>query len=189
VALITGRIHPGEPHSSFVVEGFIKFLLSDNPEANLLRNSFIFYIVPMLNPDGVVAGNFRTSFSGKDLNRQFNQLNKYVFPEITALHDLAIQLKHSFRSAFKFYFDFHAHSSKRGLFCYGPEHTPGNSDFFRSRALAKLIEQKTSIFCYRRSIFTISEHKKNTGRAHMLWKIKIPMTYTFEVSNGLFQTK
>jgi murein tripeptide amidase MpaA len=58
--------------------------------AHILRNTFMFLIVPMLNPDGVVAGNFRTSFSGKDLNRQFNRLNKYVFPEITALHDLAL---------------------------------------------------------------------------------------------------
>lgn len=46
---------------------------------------FVFYIVPMLNPDGVIAGNFRTNYSGKDLNRQFNRLNKFVFPEITAL--------------------------------------------------------------------------------------------------------
>jgi len=86
----------------------------------MLRASFVFYIVPMLNPDGVVAGNFRTSYSGKDLNRQFNKLNKYVFPEITALHDLAVQLKQGHRSGFQFYLDFHAHSSKRGLFCYGP---------------------------------------------------------------------
>ena len=46
---------------------------------------FVFYIIPMLNPDGVIAGNFRTSYIGKDLNRQFNKLNKYLFPEITAL--------------------------------------------------------------------------------------------------------
>jgi len=61
-------------------------LVSDDPAAIALREKFIFYLVPMLNPDGVVAGNFRTSFSGKDLNRQFNKLNKYVFPEVTYLH-------------------------------------------------------------------------------------------------------
>ena len=145
----------------------------------MLRASFIFYVIPMLNPDGVVAGNFRTSYSGKDLNRQFNKLNKFVFPEITALHDLALQLKQNHRSSFQFYWDFHAHSSKRGLVCYGPEHLPGKTYFFKCRALAKLIEQKSSIFSYRKSIFAISEHKKATGRAHMLWKIKIPMTFTF----------
>lgn len=54
---------------------------------------FVFYIVPMLNPDGVIAGNFRTSYSGKDLNRQFNNLNKYVFPEVTSLCEFTSNLK------------------------------------------------------------------------------------------------
>jgi cytosolic carboxypeptidase protein 2/3 len=95
-------------------------LSSDDPTSVILRKNFIFYVIPMLNPDGVITGNFRTSFSGKDLNRQFNKLNKHIFPEITALHDLAMQLKRNNRSSFQFYFDFHAHSSKKGLFCYGP---------------------------------------------------------------------
>ncbi len=42
--------------------------------------NFNFFIVPMLNPDGVVVGNYRTSYSGKDLNRQFDNLGKYLFP-------------------------------------------------------------------------------------------------------------
>lgn len=45
----------------------------------MLKN-FHFYFVPMLNPDGVVAGNYRTSLFGKDLNRTFNQSRKYAFP-------------------------------------------------------------------------------------------------------------
>lgn len=36
----------------------------------------------MANPDGVVAGNYRTSLFGKDLNRTFNQMRKFAFPEI-----------------------------------------------------------------------------------------------------------
>lgn len=36
-----------------------------------MRRHVIFKIVPMINPDGVVFGNYRTSLSGKDLNRQF----------------------------------------------------------------------------------------------------------------------
>ena len=40
-------------------------------EAQKLRDSLIFKIVPMINPDGVVSGNYRTSFIGKDLNRLF----------------------------------------------------------------------------------------------------------------------
>ena len=31
----------------------------------------IFKIIPMLNPDGVILGNYRTGVAGRDLNRQF----------------------------------------------------------------------------------------------------------------------
>lgn len=80
--LITARIHPGESNASHVLEGFIRDLLKNDDISAKLRNMYVFYIVPMLNPDGVVAGNFRTSYSGKDLNRQFNKLNKFIYPEI-----------------------------------------------------------------------------------------------------------
>jgi hypothetical protein len=43
------------------MKGFIDFLLSDDPEAEHLRENFIFKIIPMLNPDGVINGNYRCS--------------------------------------------------------------------------------------------------------------------------------
>lgn len=39
-------------------------------------------MIPMLNPDGVVAGNFRTSLFGKDLNRLFKVKDTTLLPEI-----------------------------------------------------------------------------------------------------------
>ena len=51
------------------MEGVIDYLLSD--AASSLRKKFLFRIVPMLNPDGVISGNARCSLSGKDLNRQW----------------------------------------------------------------------------------------------------------------------
>jgi murein tripeptide amidase MpaA len=47
----------------------------------------------MLNPDGVVAGNYRTSLFGKDLNRTYDQSRKYAFPETYELLQLAKRLK------------------------------------------------------------------------------------------------
>lgn len=38
-------------------------------EAVDLRKRMNFFVVPMLNPDGVIMGNSRTSAAGKDLNR------------------------------------------------------------------------------------------------------------------------
>jgi murein tripeptide amidase MpaA len=36
----------------------------------------------MLNVDGVIIGNTRTSAAGKDLNRQFTFANKDFYPEV-----------------------------------------------------------------------------------------------------------
>jgi len=57
--VITARVHPGESNSSFMMHGFIKFLTSQDPAAISLRNNFVFKIIPMLNPDGVIHGNYR----------------------------------------------------------------------------------------------------------------------------------
>lgn len=65
----SGRIHPGESNGSFMMEGFIEYLCSNTEESECLKNQIVFKIIPMLNPDGVVLGNYRTSLSGKDLNR------------------------------------------------------------------------------------------------------------------------
>lgn len=59
----------------------MEFLCGSEQTAKELRRSYIFYVIPMLNPDGVIAGNYRTSFFGKDLNRTFDQSRKYAFPE------------------------------------------------------------------------------------------------------------
>lgn len=36
----------------------------------------------MLNPDGVIFGNYRTSLSGKDLNRMFRTKHQDLIPEV-----------------------------------------------------------------------------------------------------------
>lgn len=55
-----------------MLEGFLTSLLDGSIASQRLLSSANFYVVPLLNPDGVVAGNYRTSFSGRDLNRSFN---------------------------------------------------------------------------------------------------------------------
>lgn len=46
----------------------------------------MFKIIPMLNPDGVIIGNYRTSLVGNDLNR------KYLFPN-PKLHPIPYNLR------------------------------------------------------------------------------------------------
>ena len=56
MVFLTARIHPGESGASWAMEGTLRFLLGDSPEAASLRDRFIFKLVPMLNVAGVVNG-------------------------------------------------------------------------------------------------------------------------------------
>ena len=67
--ILTSRVHPGETNASWIMKGVIDFLVSEDPQAHFLRNTFVFKIIPMLNPDGVIVGNYRCSLMGQDLNR------------------------------------------------------------------------------------------------------------------------
>lgn len=70
-----GRQHPGETASSFVLEEIIQQLLlpvSSN-EMEFLLGKFDFYLIPMLNVDGVLLGNYRCNANGFDLNRGWDR--------------------------------------------------------------------------------------------------------------------
>ena len=54
----------------------------------LLRDTFIFKVVPMINPDGVIVGNYRCSLSGRDLNRNYKTVLKDSFPPIWHIRNM-----------------------------------------------------------------------------------------------------
>lgn len=81
--VITARVHPGEVVGSWMMRGVLFFITDpDNEEAKLLRQRYIFKIIPMLNPDGVINGNYRCSLAGCDLNRRWKFPNKKIHPTI-----------------------------------------------------------------------------------------------------------
>ena len=64
------------------LEGLLHFKLITFFHFQLLRDTFIFKIVPMLNPDGVIVGNYRCSLAGRDLNRSYKSMLKESFPPV-----------------------------------------------------------------------------------------------------------
>ena len=112
--IICGRVHPGETNSSWILHGMIDYLISK--DAGHLRDSLVFKIVPMINPDGVVAGNYRTSFIGKDLNRQYlnndesNNMDEVLKPEISAMKQLIKGCKQDESKGILAFIDVHHHS-------------------------------------------------------------------------------
>ena len=183
--VMTARIHPGETNSSHMLEGFVRALLETTTFSFKLLAACNFHILPMMNPDGVAAGNYRTSFSGRDLNRKFDEVGSFLYPEINGLVALVQRLKKQ-RQRAEFFFDFHSHSSKKNLFCYGPDHPEGSANCLKSRVFVKILSKQDSMFDYEKCISSISEYKRTTARAYMLRKENIPMTFTFEISNGLY---
>ena len=85
---ISSRVHPGEIPSSHVMNGFLKFITSDDRRAVILRDLFVFKIIPILNPDGVFRGYYRTDTKGVNLNRFYSSPVLSEHPSIYATREL-----------------------------------------------------------------------------------------------------
>ncbi len=71
------RQHPGQTQGSFVCDGVIdKIITKGSKQSEFLRRNFVIYIIPMVNPDGVIFGHYRTNLAGKDLNRKWDSTDK-----------------------------------------------------------------------------------------------------------------
>lgn len=142
--VVTGRVHPGESNASWMMQGFIKAIMGNSLQAKQLRKRIVFKIIPMLNVDGVIAGNYRTSMSGNDLNRRYLNPDARLHPEIVAVKDLIADLVYGRPSQaaggqkdedwtaylpsepelleedVMAFIDMHGHSRKKNVFIYGP---------------------------------------------------------------------
>jgi len=66
--LIRARVHAYESAGSYVMEGMVRWLLSEDAYAAEALRQYVFYVIPMANPDGVHNGLGRlTAPQGADL--------------------------------------------------------------------------------------------------------------------------
>ncbi len=77
--------HPAETTSYFAVEGLVQWLGSGQAEPELLLRHAIVDVVPMMNPDGVFLGNYRTNWNSQNLEDLWGSPYTNGEPEITAL--------------------------------------------------------------------------------------------------------
>ncbi|KAJ0019754.1 hypothetical protein NQD34_007323 [Periophthalmus magnuspinnatus] len=188
---LSARVHPGETNASWVMKGSLEFLMSSSPLANSLRESYIFKIVPMLNPDGVVNGNHRCSLSGEDLNRQWQNPNPDLHPTIYHTKNLLQYLAHIQRAPLVFC-DYHGHSRKKNVFMYGcsVKETVWQSNISATssdlqediayRALPKILSQIAPAFSMASCSFVVERSKESTARVVVWREIGVQRSYTME---------
>jgi hypothetical protein len=111
-----------------MMKGVIDYLIS--PEASDLRDHYVFKIVPMLNPDGVINGNYRCSLAGCDLNRRWKYPSELLHP--TVYHTKKLIKKLAAERPMAMYCDLHGHSRRKNIFMYGnsQEDTPNKAKVF-----------------------------------------------------------
>ncbi|XP_011881907.1 PREDICTED: cytosolic carboxypeptidase 2-like [Vollenhovia emeryi] len=181
--VITARVHPGETPSSWTMKGIIDFLTGDTNRARELRERFVFKLVPMLNPDGVIVGNNRCSLSGKDLNRQYRTVMRESYPSVWHTKLMIRRLLEDCGVAI--YCDLHAHSRKHNIFAYGCESKRTGCNGRLSEQVFPLMLHKNAAdkFSFENCKFHIEKGKEGTGRV-VVWSMGVQNSYTMEASMG-----
>jgi len=163
--VISARIHPGESNASWMMKGVIDYLISDDPKASELRDKFVFKVIPMLNPDGVINGNYRCSLAGCDLNRRWKYPSELLHPTVYHTKKLISRLANERPLAL--YCDLHGHSRRKNAFFYGnQQYESAEASRVFPFLMSKLAHPNYS---YDYSRFDVSRTKEQTARVAM-WR-------------------
>lgn len=181
-------IFEGETPSSYVCQGIIDFLVSNHPVARVLRQYLVFKVVPMLNPDGVVLGNYRCSLMGFDLNRHWQEPSPWAHPTLVACKKHLMDLDSDDSVHLDFYIDIHAHSTMMNGFMYGNIYDE-EERFERQAVYPRLLCANAEDFSMSNTSFNKDAVKAGTGR-RFLGSCLDPKThcYTLEVSFFSYNT-
>ena len=186
--IFTARVHPGETSGSYVIESVINNLLNNSEQSNNLLNKYIFKIVPMLNPDGVIHGHYRNNILGKDLNRMWQEPKDNETPTIYYLKKL-ISINKPF-----FFCDFHGHSNMPNcaLYCCSPpkkkknrfyNFSNGNTKsyhFYEEKVFMKIMEEESKYYQKSGEKYNIQKSKMKSARGVIYNEFNVYFSYALE---------
>ncbi|KAF4144126.1 Zinc carboxypeptidase, partial [Phytophthora infestans] len=183
MVVISARVHPAETPANFMLNGMLQLLLHPTDESAIaLRRHFVFKLIPMLNPDGVCQGFYRTDTRGVNLNRVYEDPQPDLAPTVFALKNLLLDLVNDYGGAQSItaqenvvYLDLHAHANRRGCFIFGNNHLPDMRDVsdametaiarqVQTQLYARLVGLHTPFFDYMACLFDKESMTKNDLR-------------------------
>lgn len=85
--VVTARHHACESMASYILEGFLQEAISESAAGVEFRKNYVLYAIPLVDKDGVQAGDQGKNRSPHDHNRDYGPMPLY--PEIKAIQDLA----------------------------------------------------------------------------------------------------
>ncbi|XP_068458594.1 cytosolic carboxypeptidase 4 [Clinocottus analis] len=193
--VLTGRVHPGESNASWVMKGTLEFLCSSDPVAQSLREAFVFKLVPMLNPDGVVNGTNRCDLNGEDLNRQWSKPDPVLSPTIYHTKGLLYYLNSIGRTPLVFC-DYHGHSRKKNVFLYGCSvketlwqsgsavNTVGLKEDPGYRTIPKTLDRLAPAFSFNSCNYLVEKSRSATARVVVWREMGVLRSYTMESTHN-----
>jgi hypothetical protein len=120
------RQHSWETGSSWAGEGAVRALLRDDAESRRARQTIIWKIFPLCDPDGVARGGVRFNVNGYDLNRNWDVDDPRKMPEIAAQRDAV----HAWiRDGHTIALYFSLHNTETGEYLEGPPDKGGDGKF------------------------------------------------------------
>jgi len=159
------------------MRGLIEFLTSDDKAACTLREKYRIIVVPMLNPDGVIVGNYRCSLSGYDMNRQWQHPDHKLAAPV---HHLKRIMNHS---EVVLFCDLHGHSRMLEACMYGNKVMLDEDDhILRPHLLPFLMSTISDTFSFERCTFKMGKNKEGTGRAVAYREYSVLDSFTLECS-------
>lgn len=105
--VVIGRQHPPEVTGSLGMMRFIEAMLGDGETAREFRSSHRVLCVPLVNPDGVHEGHWRSTLGAVDANRDWHDFSQ---PETRAVRDAVAELASREGSRIVLLLDFHTTS-------------------------------------------------------------------------------
>ncbi|KAI4824926.1 hypothetical protein KUCAC02_020639 [Chaenocephalus aceratus] len=193
--VLTCRVHPGESNASWVMKGTLEFLCSSDPVAQSLREAFIFKIIPMLNPDGVINGTNRCDLNGEDLNRQWSKPDPVLSPTIYHTKGFLYYLNSIGRTPLVFC-DYHGHSRKKNVFLYGCSlketlwqsgssvNTMGLKEDPGYRTISKTLDSIAPAFSFNSCNYLVEKSRSSTARVVVWREMGVLRSYTMESTHN-----